>query len=85
MNLLYRAGFMHEMTDKAGEMTDKQVEELKFGKIPYRNCEDVKRGQKCPQSTWDNKGTVTREIAESLWVFVRMEELFASCGAETFT
>lgn len=59
VNLLYRAGFMHEMTDKAGEMTDKQVEELKFGKIPYRNCEDVKRGQKCPQSTWDNKGTVT--------------------------
>lgn len=23
MNLLYRAVFMHEMTDKAGELTDK--------------------------------------------------------------
>lgn len=65
---------------------------VKIWEIQYRNCEDVKRGQKCPQSTWDNKGTVTREIAESLWVFVRMvagsesmEELFASWGAETFT
>lgn len=37
MNLLYRAGFMDEMTGKAGRS-------VKIWKIQYRNCEDVKRG-----------------------------------------